>query len=237
MIKFITSFELYPTMNSWNQSNGYSINMKIHNLPLRSHEKDALYTIIGDEGLSSEFYSRLDDDIENWRWENKELLGTFRELKYWEGKGWLHSENKEDIKTVKEILKRNLDSESRTKFENFMAGVKTSYGKNGTSVYGAFKEYREQIYFDAGFNGRSGGHLVLYRWNGHNFSGTGWNHDKEDLKAMNKEEVREIYKILRAFESLSDTLIETARAFSHEEVEDEEYTIKKTRKVFKNQEV
>ena len=226
MIKYITSFAKYPTMNSWNGSYGYSINAKIHNLPLRSGEKDKLYEIIGDESLSSELWNCLEADIANWRWENKDLLGVFTEKKYYEGKGWYYYDHAGDRAMAKDVLKRKLAPESREKFEGFL--------KNKQSIYGAFYEYREQVIFDAGFNGRSGGHLVLYKWNGHNFAGTGWTHDAEELQAMNKEDVRYIYQVLRSFEKLFEAMLETARAFASEEITEEEYTVTKTRKVFKN---
>lgn len=230
MIKYILSFDCYPTMNSWNGSYEYSINAKVHSLPLRKHEQDKIYEMISDDNLSSEFYSRLEDDIENWRWENKDLLGVFTEEKYWEGRGWLNlavkEERKEALKTIKAILGHKLTQESREKFETAL--------KNNQNVYGAFKEYREQVRFTAGLNGRSAGHLVLYKWNGHNFGGSGWSHNEDELKEMSKEDVRYIYKVLKSFEKLFKTLVDTARSMAGEEVEEVEYTKTKTKKRFKN---
>ena len=217
MIKYITSFELYPTMNSWNQSNGYSINMKVHNLPLRKAEKDKLYDIIGDESLSSEFYQRLSDDIENWKYDRLELFGKH---------------------TIKKEKQLNIGTSTATQIKNtrkYWEQNGWNYDRQGTQIMTLWKMVEEPN-FDAGFNGRSGGHLVLYKWNGHNFAGTGWNHDKEELEEMSKEDVRWIYKILQAFESLAEALTETAREFASEEVEEieQEYTVKKTIKRFKN---
>lgn len=174
MIKFITSFEKYPTMNSWNGAYGYSINAKIHSLPLQSHEKERLYEIVGDENLSREFYDVLSMYIQDWRYNNMDLFG--------------------------QVLIEN----------------------------------RTQPRFDAAFNGRSGGHLVLYKWNGHNWSGTGWSHDEDELKEMSKEDVRYIYQVLKSFDRLFKDMVKMARTYAGTEIEDATYTVTKTRKRFKN---
>lgn len=214
MIKFITSFEHYPTMNSWNGEYGYSINVKVYNLPLREHEKDKLHEIIADVDLSSEFYNRTNDDIENWRYDNMDLFGY-------------HTAKKEISVNVDRMTAKQI-TERRKSLEN----TGWAYDRHGTKIMTMWKMVKE-VDFDAGFNGRNCGHLVLYKWNGHNYGGRGWTHDIEDLREMSKEDVRYIYKVLKAFEQLSKMLIETARDFSHEEVGEEEYTITKTKKVFK----
>lgn len=86
--------------------------------------------------------------------------------------------------------------------------------------------------FQAGFNGRSGGHLVLYKWNGHNICGTGWTHNKEELKEMTAYDVKEIYSILKEFERLYKMLLVECRDIAKNyKVEEEEYQETKTRQV------
>jgi hypothetical protein len=173
MIKFITGFEKYPTMNSWNHSNGYSYNVKIHNLPLTKDEREAAYTMLN----TDEFYENINEVVDEWGNEMKKY-GT-------------HS-NPVDKRDVKE----------------------------------------EEPNFTAGFNGRSSGHLVLYRWNGHNYAGSGWSYDEDEFKEMSIDEVKYIYDILKEFEALYNQLIGCVKSLVRDyKVEDETYTIEKTRKV------
>lgn len=208
MISFINSFELYPTMNSWNGSYGYSYNVKIHHLPFTSRQCDVLYEAINTDG----FYSQLEDTIREWE-EDMKKHGT-------------HSEKKE--------IRINVEG----KTEKERKSLQKLYEKNGytfdrcgTTVMTLWKQVDSPL-FIAGFNGRMGGHLVLYRWNGHNHCGTGYSHSKEELEEMTKEEVKEIYDVLKDFEKLYNSLLAQCKDIADNmEVKDEDYTITKTRKV------
>jgi len=163
MIKYISSFEIYPTMNSWNRKYGYSFNVKIYNLPLKDEEKNKLYEIIGDENLSECFYTDIYDLIEVWRYANIKLFGVHRD---------------ENIKNIE--------------YPNFTAFL----------------------------NGRSSGHLVLGKWNGYNYCGSGWCFTEEELKDMSKEDVRYIYKVLREFEKLYKSIIKLCRYYANRKIEE-----------------
>ena len=73
--------------------------------------------------------------------------------------------------------------------------------------------------FTIGFNGRSGGHLVLYKWNGYNYGGGSWIFDKEELEEMTRDEVKEIYTIVRMFENCKNDLLTETKYFASREIE------------------
>ena len=212
-IAFILSFDKYPTMNSWNNVYGYSFCVKIHSLPLSSKQKDNLYNVISaDDTL---YHESNADIICEWREEKMKKYGTHAKKK----EITLNVENK----TAEEI------AEKRAYYES----LGFAYDRHGTKEMIMHKKVQSPV-FDAGFNGRSGGHLVLYRWNGHNYCGTGFAHGAEDLNAMNAEEVKEIADILKDFTALYDILLNNARWYAdNASVEDEECTETKTRKVIK----
>jgi hypothetical protein len=179
-IEYITGFDLYDTMNSWNNARGYSFNVKIHSLPFTSEEVDKLYQIISDEYLYQEFYFQLNEVIAEY----ENIIN-----KYW---------NTPRVDPMGHI-NPNEDP------------------------------YKQ---FEIGFNGKNGGHLVLYKWNGYNYTGTGWSFTEEELQEMSRDEVMRIYKVLTIFEECYQALIETSKDIASWEVSEETYTVKKTRKVF-----
>lgn len=208
MIDFITSLENYPTMNSWNMANGYSYNIKIHSLPFTKNEKDALYEMLS-----------ADDFYTNFEW----LYNDFEEEMKKYG---THNEKKEI-----NVYIENLSEKEITKKRKVYEKSGWTYDRHGTK-YLVMKKDVDVADFSAGQNGRSAGHLVLYKWNGHNYTGTGWTHDKEELEEMTSDEVKEIYNILKDFEKLYKDIIEQAKYVADNyKVEDESYTVEKTRKV------
>ena len=208
MTDFILGFKTYPTMNSWNNANGYSYNVKIHSLPLKSGEKDALYDMLSADG----FYDSFNDIIEDWQASMKKY-GTY---------------------SYKKEITPNVEGKSKKHIAAIRKAWETSgytFDRCGTARLSLWKMIDKPI-FEAGFNGRSGGHLVLYKWNGHNMAGTGWNHDKEELEDMSAEDVRYVYNVLKDFERLYTRLLNCARYMAKNyKVEEEEYTVTKTRNV------
>jgi len=208
MIDYLCSVEHYPTMNSWNNAYGYSFNVKIHRLPLTREEKDAVYPMTD----SAEFYERLSDVIRDWR-EEMAVHGTFSEQR--------------TLSVDIEGMGAETIAERRKILEN--AGW--TYDRHGTTSMTMKKTVRTPV-FDAGFNGRSGGHLVLYKWNGHNYCGEGWSYDRDELEDMKADEVKAIYKIVKDFSRLYDSLLaEVKYMASHMKAAEEEYSVPKTRTV------
>ena len=208
MINFITSLDLYPTMNNWNNANGYSYNVKIHSLPLTREEKDKLYEMIGIDG----FYDSFNFIIEDWE-DEMEKYGT-------------HNGKKEISINISGLSDKEIEKKRKA-----LEASGYTYDRHGTVIMTLWKMVDAPI-FSAGFNGRSGGHLVLYHWNGYNNCGTGWNHDKEELEEMGAAEVKEIYNILKDFKKLYKRLIDNCEYLAkHYTVEEENYTVEKTRQV------
>ena len=174
MINFITGFNLYPTMNSWNNSEGYSINVKLYNLDLTSKQKDTMYAILSDEGLSDEYYMALKDIIMDYE---VKINKAYHETRH------------DPLNHISEVEKKN--------------------------------EYSMIRQFEIGFNGRSGGHLVLYKWNGYNYAGTGWKFDQDELTAMSKPELTEIYRVLRGFYTCYLALLKATRSFGNMTIKEE----------------
>lgn len=210
MIDFITSFETYPTMNSWNQEYGYSYDVKIRNLDLTKEEKDKVYDMLDTEG----FYDGLNMIIDDWEESEKVLsFGTFND--------------KNQISVNIENLSEKQIKEKRKSWEK--NGY--TYDRHGTKIMTMFKKVEKPI-FSVGFNGRQSGHLVLYKWNGYNYSGSGWNYSKEELNEMNKEEVSFVYKVLKEFEKLHNNLLEEVKyLINNYEVKDEECQVIETKKI------
>ena len=209
MMEYISDFEKYPTMNSWNGSYGYSRNVKIHNLPLTSAQRTKIY-----EAMESEdFFTEIGFTLNDLNTVHFEKHGTYTEKK----------EIRSNIEgmTAQEVQKRREALEK--------SGY--TYDRHGTSIMTMWKNVQTPI-FSAGFNGRSGGHLVLYKWNGHNMAGTGWSHDKAELEEMSRDEVRDIYDILVSFQAVHDGLLDQVRYIAdNSTIEDETYTTTHSRKV------
>lgn len=194
MIDFIKTFELYPTMNSWNRSYGYSLNAKIHKLPLTLDEKDVMYEIVGDQELSESFYSHINDII--YEYENK-INKFWDQIRY------------DPLGHITELKAPNILTPERV-------------------------EYIQKKQFEIGFNGRSGGHLVLYKWNGYNYAGTGWHYSSDELEEMSKEEVKRIYTVLSLFSKCFDKMLDLTRDYAKLTIQpySEERTVTVTGKRF-----
>jgi len=211
MIEVITGFETYPTMNSWNNSYGYSYNVKIHHLPLTSSQRDAAYAMLD----TQEFYDFHINPVVN-SWEDSEKVRSFG----------THSEVKNLSIDVEDLTKKEIDAKIKHWTEHGW-----TFDRVGTKTL-TMTRNAEVSNFSAGFNGRSGGHLVLYKWNGHNFAGTDWTHSKEELAEMSAEDVKFVYDVLRLFEKLYESLIETVKDLADNfEVQQEDYEITRTRNV------
>lgn len=209
LISYITSIGTYPTMNSWNGSYGYSYNMKIYNLPVTQEQKNKLYELL---------------DVEDIFDSVNLLIDTWQEMMFKKYGGYI--KNEEYRFNIKEKTEEQIKEQIK-KLENYSY----KYDRHGTEILTMTKDVNKS-YFEAGFNGRSGGYLVLYKYNGYNYTGTGWTHTAEELEEMNYSEVLEIYKILKDFEKLYLDIIEEAKYLAdNAKIEEETYTVEKTRKV------
>lgn len=211
MINYISSFELYPTINRSNQIYGYSINCKIYLLPLTDTQKEILFQIIIDEDLSDDYYSHLDEI-------KKEYEDKINE--FWK-------------EAIRDPLQNVIDlyPDKRHKSKCNVCGVHSHHNpgfKCSADLYitGGCRgnleaiEYSEDYLnwlkyrqFIIVFNGKSGGHLVLCKWNGYNYLNSSWNFDEVELNRMLKEEVERIYKVLCIFEDCFDGLLKASRDF------------------------
>ncbi|TEB04767.1 hypothetical protein Psch_03529 [Pelotomaculum schinkii] len=153
MIGYITGYNTYWTMNSWNGLIGYSRCIKLYKLPLTKEETDRAYEIICDKDLSTVLWEEM-------RW----LIEVFRE-------------------------------------------------ETGIHVF---------------TNGRSGGYLVMESHFRDGFPVK----DKQELKEMRYDEVREIYNILKRFDRLYEDMVATLKYYCSLPITEETYTVVKTRKVF-----
>lgn len=211
MINFITGFEHYATMNSWNGSYGYSYNVKIHSLPFTSKQKDVLYEMLD----TQEFFDNINYVVRDW---DEEMV-----------KHGSHTEKKEMRVDIKDLSQKKIKDLIKNYEERGW-----NYDRHGTAI-AVFWKNKEISDFTAGFNGRSEGHLVLYKWNGHNNCGTSWVHSEEELEEMTVSEVKFVYDVLIDFQKLYKTLIEECKYLADNNVvEDEEYSVIKTRKVLKS---
>lgn len=84
-------------------------------------------------------------------------------------------------------------------------------------------EWAMKRQFQIGFNGRSGGHLVLYKWNGYNYGGTGWYFSKKELEEMYKEEVERIYKVVKLFEECKNAIVEESKRLANLPIKQKSY--------------
>lgn len=94
------------------------------------------------------------------------------------------------------------------------------------------QEFKEETGISVYTNGRSGGYLVMEgRFNSHVRDGFPVR-DGGELKEMRYEEVKEIYNTLKRFDRLYDDMVATLKYRCNLLVEEETYTVVKTRKVF-----
>ena len=93
--------------------------------------------------------------------------------------------------------------------------------------------------WQAGFNGRSGGYLVLYRGGrspgGGAYTNAGAGTDQgEDFADWDMAGLRERVKLVQEFDELAERILrEAARLAKHYEAADEEVLVKRTRKVLR----
>lgn len=228
MIDYITDFELYPTMNSWNNANGYSWNVKIHNLPLTSVQKDKMYEIISSDGLSNEFYESCSDVIRTYE---DEINNFYDEARY------------DPMQHITELYP---EKRHKTRCDHcyqatwYDVGKPCQVCKKGTlqeiKYSESFLDHLRYRQFEIAFNGRSGGHLVLYKWNGYNHTGTGWHYDRDELNEMSKDQVQRVYGVLKLFENCYMALVDLCQSYASQEIEEysEERTITVEGKRFAN---
>jgi len=95
----------------------------------------------------------------------------------------------------------------------------------------------QNYYFQAGFNGRSGGYVVMYeggkRDNGQVFSYPGRSIDmNEDFEDWDIESLKERVKLVQSFDKLCDNIVnEVIYMAENNNVEEEEFTVIKKRKI------
>lgn len=229
MIEYITGFDLYPTMNSWNNSYGYSFNVKIHSLPLTSDQKDKMYDILSDGNLSDEFYSDCNLFIRDYE---NEINAIWDEARH------------DPLQHITELYP---DKRHKSRCDYCYTATWYDPGKECQKCHKGrlqeikynedWLEWLKHKQFEIAFNGRSSGHLVLYKWNGYNYTGTGWHHDLDELNEMSKGDVERIYQVLKLFEKCYESLLDLCRQYGKYEIEDfeEEETIIVTGKRFANQ--
>lgn len=211
MIAYIQGFDLYPTMNSWNNSNGYSFNVKVHSLPLTGEEKDKLYDIISDEDLSSEFYLDCDSVIRD---HENEINA------YWDTRRSDPLQHITELYPEKRYKTRCDYCHRGTWYENGECRACSKGTLQPIRYNEQWLEWLSKRQFEIAFNGRSGGHLVLYKWNGYNHTGTGWNHDYNELEEMSRDDVLRIYRVLRIFDRCYRALLKLAKEYASYEVKE-----------------
>lgn len=91
---------------------------------------------------------------------------------------------------------------------------------------------KHNFMWQAGFNGRSGGYLVLYQGNGEScYPGRGTD-DDADFEEWEMYELKERVRLVQEFDKLADDMVRTAVRLTKEyEVGKEEYFVPQTRKV------
>jgi hypothetical protein len=202
MIDFISNQYRYDLMSSWNNARGYAYNVKIHNLSsLSNEERNNLYEIVSDENLSSDFYDTINSEIAMWQ---ESMIIPF---------------GSHNVKQERRINVDGMSGEQITNCRKHFEQQGWTYDRCGTKIMTIYRHKDESIY-SAYFNGRSGGYLVLGKWNGHNYCGSTWTNDREELEEMSIYEVKSIYNVLYEFKKLYDKLLEVAKNYAQTEVEE-----------------
>lgn len=203
MIDFLVNHFRYDTMNSWNRSTAYANNMKITHLDLPSETKDKLWDMLD-----------VDCDELRWSWDN--LIEDFeRETGYtagWNGRsgGYLvmyefKLEPSEWKSYCTKCGQRNYTLVTETNCKCGRCGQDTR------------RNYDKQPMRKAVYPGRS---IDDY--------------DAEDFAEYDMDLLKERVKLVQRFDQLcSDIIAEAVYYAENYEVEDEEYTVVKTRKVLK----
>lgn len=227
MIDFIGRIDKYPTMNSWNNTYGYSYNVKIYHLPLTKDEMDKMYEVISDESLANEFYSTANDIIRDheeemndfWNEDRQDPLNHISEL---------YPEHRHKSYCNRCFIHTWYEPGQKCKVDGCEGElVEIKYSEN-------FIKNLRKRQFEIAFNGKSGGYLVLYKWNGYNYGGSTWVFTEDELKEMSKVELSRVYKILKIFEHCRDELIKLCKSVAELEIieETEEVVTEVKRKRF-----
>jgi len=96
------------------------------------------------------------------------------------------------------------------------------------------QEFKDETGISVYTNGRSGGYLVMEGLlNSHIRDGFPVR-DEQELKEMRYDDVKAVYKTLRRFDCLYNDMVATLKHYCTLSVEEETYTVIKTRKVFKD---
>lgn len=163
-------------MNSWNGSYWYAQNVKIHNI-FKWDAQDKIYDLLLWDDADIYY-----DDINSMlkQWENEEGV-----------KFWYHTEDKEHMLSVATDMEKQ---------KKMMEDAGWTFERAGTERATYKKKNVRVSNYQIWFNGRSSGYLVLYKWNGYNYTGSGMYYDREDLRDMSISEVDDIYQILRSMD-------------------------------------
>ena len=215
MLDFINSHFYYYTMNSWNGLRSIAANVKIHNLKsLTREEKNALYDLIGVDG----FYDDINIIVEDWQYEMQSNGYKITKEQYYEGTGWVYPADDNFEERINKILSLDgLLSESKRKFTEALEQKK--------AVYCAFKRYKEQCKYSVGFNGRSGGYLVLYSKEN---NGNAIPDDLDNKEYYTYEDVKYYYDLVKNFDRLVESLEEHCKYMANNcEIEMETVTYSK----------
>jgi hypothetical protein len=71
MVAFLTTHAIYFTLNSWNKTTSYALNVKLTRLELTHDEREKAYTIIEDPA----FRDAAQQLLHNWEQENYGTVG------------------------------------------------------------------------------------------------------------------------------------------------------------------
>ena len=199
MTEFLTNHFRYPTMNSWNLSQSYACNLKIHKLGLNSEKCDKLFDMIeiqeffyGINELINEF-----DHKHNYRWQagfNGRSVGYLvlyqGEIKYSDYKSYCKACGQKNFKSV---------AESGNICGRCKRPARVDYLKPPAEIS--------------------------------TFPGRGTD-DGEDFADWDMYELKERVRLVQEFDSLADSIVQHAVDYTRNfDVEEEEILVPKTKKV------
>lgn len=131
--------------------------------------------------------------------------------------------------------KLNLNKEQQDKFFEMLDMEYNDFYE--IYVPNLIADFKRETGYDAGFNGRSGGYLVMYdtEWDGdrlRTYPGRSIDQD-EDFSEWSLSELKERVRLVQRFDKLCDDIRgELVWFLDNHNVVEEEYTVTKTRKVF-----
>ena len=199
MTEFLINHFRYPTMNSWNLSQSYACNLKIHKLGLNSEITDKLFDMIG----TQEFFYGINDLINefgrehNYRWQagfngrsGGYLVLYQGETKYSDYKSYCPACGQKNFKSI--VESGNICGRCKSP-------TRVDYIKPPMQI--------------------------------NTFPGRGTD-DDEDFADWDMYELKERVKLVQEFDSLADSIVQHAIDYARNYVvEEEEILIPKTQKV------